>query len=302
LQILNDLASALRAVGRTREAADYQRRVLAELDSTGFAGTEILSNVAAFLVSSLNELGELTLMDSLVRHLVLERQEVNGPDGEGSELAFFYGLGKLRLGQLDSAEYWVDRARRDTTQGAGGLVWYLPPILAQLRLEQHRLEEARAAFRDLPTGTFTRRVNAAWLGAWLRREDGDPVAADALEDSLRVLSADGLRPVLALPLLTAAEWRLAAGDAHAADSLAGLARSAAAVDSLALARSAWAGRAELIRARAVLALGDTAGARAAADHAIHALENAYGPVDERAALARALRDSLGNAGGTAPSR
>ena len=49
---------------------------------------------------------------------------------------------------------------------------------------------------------------------------------------------------------------------------AGDSPSAAAVDSLALQRSAYAGRAELVRARARLALGDRAGARQAADRAL----------------------------------
>ena len=292
LQVLNDLASSLRVIDRTREAATYQRRIVAELDSTGFSGTEILSNVATFLTSSLGELGELATLDSLIAHLVLERQEIVGAGGEGSTLAFLYGWGKLRLGQLDSADLWIGRAMRDTTQGAGGIAWYLPPAVTQLRLEQHRLDEAKQAFGALPSGTYSRRVNAAWLGAWIRREERDPFASRALEDSLRAISADGLRPALALPLLTAAEWRLEDGDAAAADSLAALARTAAAVDSLALTRSGWVGRAEVIRARARLAVGDTAGAREAAARALPALENAFGPASVRAARARAMRDSL----------
>ena len=292
LQALNDLAGALRAVDQPREAAIYQRQIVMELDSTGFAGTDILSNVATFLASSLGELGELSELDSLTRRLVREREEILGPGGEGSILAFLYGWGKLRLGQLDSADLWIRRSMRDTTQGAGGISWYLPPALTQLRLEQHRLDEAERAYRDLPTGTYQRRLNAMWLGAWLRREQGDPLAGRSLEDSLRVLAVDGARPALSQPLLTAAEWRLLEGDAAAADSLALLARSAAAVDSLALARSAWVGLAELIRARARLALGDTAGARDAAGRAVPALENAFGASSERVNAARGLRDSL----------
>ena len=263
LQTLNDLASALRAMDQTREAATYQGQIVAELDSTGFAGTDILSNVASFLASSLGQLGELSALDSVIGGLVVERQEIHGAGGEGSMLDLLYGFGKLRLGQLDSADLWLARATTDTTQGAGGLAWYIPQVLTQLRLEQHRPAEAKRAYNGLPTGTLGRRVNAAWLGAWLRREEGDPLASDALVDSLRVLSSGGIRPVLALPLLTAAEWRLADGDPRGADSLAVLAGTAAAVDSLALTQSAWVGRAELIRARAELELGDTEGARTA---------------------------------------
>ena len=291
LQILNDMARALRALGRTREGAGYQHQVLAELDSAGFAGSEVLSNVSMFLVSSLNELGELTAIDSVLHALVSERREVLGQDGEGSPLAFLYGFGKLRLGQLDSADYWIARSVRDTTEGYG-IGRLVPPILAQLRLEQHRSVEARSAIAALPTGTLTRRVNSAWLGAWLSREEGDPRAAGSLADSIRVLSADGLKPVLVLPLLSVAEWRLSDAQFEAADSLALLARTAAAIDSIALSQSGWAGRAELIRARARAGLGDGPVALDAAEHAVVAIDHAFGSRSRLAAEAHAVRDSL----------
>ena len=73
------------------------------------------------------------------------------------------------------------------------------------------------------------------LRARLRRADGDPAGASALlEGELGTLLADG-GPRLthfALPLVTAGEWRLARGDLRGADSLARLARSAAATDSV----------------------------------------------------------------------
>ena len=136
--------------------------------------------------------------------------------------------------------------------------------------------------KTLPSGTFTRRANAAWFSAWLRYAQGDRAgAAMSLEDSLRVLKGDDVKPkpALGMPYVTAAEWRLAAGDARAADSLALLGRSAAAIDSLALQRSAYAGRAELVHARARLALGDRAGAKAAADSAAVALAHGYSPIE-----------------------
>jgi hypothetical protein len=95
-----------------------------------------------------------------------------------------------------------------------------------------------------------------------------------------------------MPYVTAAEWRLAAGDARGADSLALLGRAAAAVDSLALQRSAYVGRAELVHARAQLALGDHAAAQQAAERAVVVLGHGYGPVSVHTARARALRDSI----------
>jgi hypothetical protein len=64
------------------------------------------------------------------------------------------------------------------------------------------------------------------------------------------------------------------------------------VDSLALTRSAYAGRAELVRARAQLALGRRAAAREAVERAVLALSNGYGRDNAHTRQAIALRDSL----------
>ncbi|HEX6065341.1 MAG TPA: serine/threonine-protein kinase [Longimicrobiales bacterium] len=293
LQPLNDLASALRAAGRTREATMYQRRIVSELDTTGYRGTYILANAFSFLSSALSELGELAAVDSALAALMTNQEAVYGADANGV-LNFLVGNTKLRMGELASADVWLTRAQRDTTEGAGGLQVWLPPALTQLHLEQGRLAHARAALKTLPTGTLTRRANAAWYGAWLRYAEGDRQGALVmLEDSLRALTGDEPpRPPLAMPYIFAAEWRLAQSDARAADSLALLARTAAAVDSLALQRSAYVGRAEFVRARARLALSDKAGARNAADRAVIALTNGYGRNSAYSRAAYALRDSI----------
>jgi hypothetical protein len=184
---------------------------------------------------------------------------------------------------------------RDTTQGANAFQQYAAAAQAELRLDQSRHEQARAAVGRLPDDRRSQRAVAAVLRARLRRADGDPAGASALlERELRALLADG-GPRLthfALPLVTAGEWRLARGDARGADSLASLARSAAAIDSIALERSALAGRAELLRARAMRAQGQRAGARAAAERAVRALANGYGPENGWVGAARLLVDSL----------
>jgi eukaryotic-like serine/threonine-protein kinase len=295
LQALNDLAGALRAAGRTREASEYQQQIIGELDATGYRGTDILPNATSFLTGSLFELGELTRVEAVVAGLLSGQDSVHGRHSSGT-LNFLYGLAKLRLGELDSADVWITRAMRDTTEGAGGLAAWLPPALVQLRLEQGRLAEARAAMETLPTGTLTRRVNSAWLGAWLRHAEGDRLGAAAMiEDSLGVLRGEGPvpPPALAMPFVTAAEWRLAAGAPQAADSLAQLGRAAGAVDSLALERSAWVGRAELVRGRARMAVGDQAGAREVAERARAALSHGYGPSSPWVRAAEALLDSIG---------
>jgi hypothetical protein len=90
-------------------------------------------------------------------------------------------------------------------------------------------------------------------------------------------------------LAAAGEWRLSPGDARGADSLA---RSAAAIDTVALERSALAGRAELLSARALVASNDVPNARGAAERAVKALANGYGPSNAWTRSARLLADSL----------
>jgi hypothetical protein len=294
LSVISGLSEAVRGIGRTRESAEYMRQVMIELDSMGFRGTSIMPNAITFLSGPLFELGEFVAVDSALGAALQAQLRVPGQHSS-STLSFLFGLGKLRMGELDSADVWISRAMRDTSEGGGGLSAYLPPALTQLRLEQGRVTEARHLLASLPTGTLIRRVSRSWLTSRVRYAEGATREASAmLEDSMRAIvgAAPKPPPALAMPFVTAAEWRLAAGDARGADSLAQLGRNAAAVDSLALVRSAYAGRAELVRARAHLSLGDTAAARLAADRGVVAMSNGYGPANWHTAAARSFRDSL----------
>ncbi|HSB52775.1 MAG TPA: serine/threonine-protein kinase [Gemmatimonadales bacterium] len=286
------LAEALRGAGRTREASEHQRQILVGLESAGYLGSDELPTMVEQLASTLSELGELAVFDSVVSATMLQVGALRGQQSSGV-LNFLHGLALLRLGELDSAEVWFSVARRDTTEGAGGLAWYLPPATTQLLVEQGRIAEARRSLPALPTGTRFRRATGAWLRARILRAEGQrQQAARLLEDTLAVLWGGTPATALSLPFVTAAEWRLEAGDARGADSLATLGRAAAAVDSLALRRSAYAGRAELVRARALVQLGDSAGGRLAAENAVSALAIGYGPTRPLTKAAQALRDSL----------
>ena len=129
----------------------------------------------------------------------------------------------------------------------------------------------------------------------VRRAQGDAEGASRLlEQELAKLEGDTL-PKLALfvlPLVTAGDWRLAGADPHGADSIARLARDAAAIDSLALTRSALVGRAELLRARALAANRELVEARRAAERAVAALDHGYGSENGWTRAARELVDSL----------
>jgi eukaryotic-like serine/threonine-protein kinase len=296
LTAINDLAAALRWNLRMREALPYQRQVIAELDSTGYGETEQLPNALTFLTTSLWELGELAAADSALKPFVRQLEAVHGSGQVSTVLAFQYGRGKLHLGELDSADVWIARAMTDTTQGAGWTQRWLPFLLTELRLEQGRLADAQRTSAQLPLpDTRGRRAAFALLRAAVRRETGDAAGASAfLEEELRAVWNDGGKRLthFAMPFVTAGEWRLAAGDARAADSLAQLGLRAAVVDSLAASRSAFAGRAELLRARARLALGDRRAAREAVERAVVALANGYGGAHRSVGEARGLLETL----------
>jgi len=296
LSTFNDLASGLRFSGRTREAIPYQRRVMATLDSNGFGDTEVMPNMASFLVGSLSELGEMAAADSELRPIVREQEAIHGPGHTSTMLAFLYGQGKLRLGQLDSADLWISRALRDTTQGAGAMSNWLSAAMTELRLEQGRLPEARRASQDLHDSPRGRRATTMMLRARLLRTEGKPDAAAALlQGELQRIEADTSTVLsqFALPYIYAGEWRLAAGDAAGADSLARRGHQAAVVgDSLGTQRSGVAGRADLLLARARAAEGDRAGAITAAERAVVATGNGYGPQARWTRQAIAVRDSL----------
>ena len=295
LTLTYNLAEVLRQGGRTREAVPYVRRVLAGLDAAGYGDTEKVPNAVSLLWFSLVELGEFVALDSSLQALIREYEAAHGAGRVPTAIAFFYGYGKLRLGELDSADLWIGRAARDTTQHQGTLVDYLPAALSQLRLDQGRVAQARDVVARLPADRRGQRASAAMLRARLRRLEGDPIGASALlERELTGLLSDG-KPVLtwfAMPLVTAGEWRLAGGDARGADSLARLARAVAAVDTVALTRSGLAGRAELLRARALRAQRRLPDARAAAERAVLALANGYGRDNRWTRAARLLVDSL----------
>jgi eukaryotic-like serine/threonine-protein kinase len=295
LESRNDLAGALRAAGRTREAARVQQDILFQMDSSGYAPTDIYPTVLGFLAAALAELGEFRALDSIAGAYIRGLEATYGGGAVVGRVAALYGITKLRKGDLDSAAAWLDAAVRDTSESARLVTgMWLPPARMQLLLEQGRLAEARKAVAALATDTPGRRIGAVWLRARLRRAEGDPTGARAMLDSALVAESAAGKPApyLVYALLTAAEWRLHDGDFHAADSLARVVIDAAGLDSLALSRSAHVGRAELVRARAAAAGGDSAAAVAAARRAATALTNGFGPMNQFTMEARGLRDSL----------
>lgn len=289
------LSEVLRLTGRNRESAEASEQVLAELVQSGYGNTDMLPNVVTFVDRSLADLGEFRASDSIVGAQIRQRERLAGPGRVPSLLAFLYGQGKLRLGETDSADKWIALATSKPWQEGGVMTNWLPSVLAQIRMSQGRLADARTAAARLPSGLRGRRATAAMVNAMLLQAGGKPKdATRLLEHELSALYAESkaTQSLFTLPLVTAGEWRLAAGDAAGADSLARLGLRAAIIDSLAPTRSGLAGRAELLLAQSLHARGEVQNAKAATARAIVALSNGYGVDNTWTRSARALRDTL----------
>ena len=295
LESRNDLAAALRALGRTREATRVQQSILSQLDSSGYTDTDVYPTVLAFLGAALAELGEFRALDSITGGYIRALEATYGRGAVDGRIAALHGINELREGDLDSAAVWLAAAVADTSQTSRLVTaMWLPPAETQLLLEQGRLADARRAAATLERDTPTRRITAAWLRARLRAAEGHPAGARAMLDSALVAehAAANPAPRLAYALLTAAAWRRDGGDLRGADSLAALAIRAAGLDALAFSRSAHVGQAELVRARVAAARGDSAEAVQAARRAARALANGFGPENPLTLEAEGLRDSL----------
>ncbi len=295
LSILVALSEMLRLTGRHREALGYQRQHLQALEAAGYAKTEMFPNVVSHLERSLADLGEYHLADSLLGGFIRKEEATAGQGRVPLGMAFMYGHNKLRLGDTDSAARWIEFAARGPSAEGGSIATWMPSVLTRIHLTQGRLAEAKEVAARLPGGLRGRRATAAMLRAMILRAQGDREAASMLlEGELGNLyrESPSTLSLFALPLVTAGEWRLAAGDWRGADSLAQLGRRAAALDSIALARSALVGRAELLLAQAIRGRGDVVAAREATQRAIVALSNGYGPANSWTRSARALLDSI----------
>lgn len=296
MQLTSDLAQALRAVGRTREASRYQIGLLRQLDSAGYSMTGVMPSEMSFLANSLNDLGEFRMSESTLTAAVQGQEAVYGGGHPMTELGYLLGIAHLRAGQIDSAEHWINWARRDTTEEGRALAPWGPQMMAELRLNQHRPAEARPFIDSINPFSRALKVRVALVRARQRWESRDSLGAmTMLEDTVPKLwkPSEPLINHVTESYVTAGEWRATTRSWTAADSLGRFALQIATIDSLALTRSGYVGRADLVLARAGVGKGDLPHARSEAAKALVALTNGYGPHYFRTREAQALVDSLG---------
>jgi tetratricopeptide (TPR) repeat protein len=298
--LLSTLATALDSHGAHRSAIAEYRRAMAILDSTGRGETTVRAIVEHDLAVTLSRLGETAEAEALL-HDVLERMARSDPGGRlPAQPLIHYAHAALFDGHPDSAVVYFARLARQA-EAEGNAYWEGRALFGQAQAEL-RLGRGAAARR---TAARFRRVAGARgirsvddqvtdprvLDARLALSAGDTALAHAR--AVEVLQAVGYfsgarRRVFHSTLILAAETALSLGNGAAALRFARDARLMATGDSLAAVRSACVGEAALVEGRALLALGDTAAARAALVRAVVALRTGAGPRHPRVAEAEAV--------------
>jgi hypothetical protein len=238
-----------------------------------------------------------------VLHQALEEFARSSPSGEVHPTIIINYCGVLLfLRKLDSAGTWYERlVKQSAARGAVGLEDQEEAAfgIAEVELLRGRPAEAARwmALRNRISARLStpRPANGATLDGALAHARGDARGAMAhFRRSLRTLGyfegkrRYGMRSVL----IHAAGAALDASDAPAALEYARAAHGVATSDSLTETRSAYVGEAQVLEGRALVAMGDTAGARTSFARAVVALSAGAGAEHPRTMEARALRDAL----------
>jgi tetratricopeptide (TPR) repeat protein len=302
--LLSSLAYSLDRQGRYRDAISVYHRAEAIMDSGGRGGTMNRAIMQHDLALTLVEVGETAEAEGLL-HDVLIRVAQSDPQARMPPQALIhYAHTALFNHQLDSAgKYFAmlaSQARQDSNsyweaRGLFGLV--------QAQVQAGHIDDARRSltrFRAIAgnpklASSDDQVVDVRVLEAWMALGDGDTAAAyDRVVGALRSHGYfSGVRkPIFRAALILAAETALATHRAVDALTFARDARSIAARDSLSETHSAHVGEARLVEARALLAGGDTVGARATLDRAVIALRNGAGSEHPRTHEAEAMQASI----------
>jgi tetratricopeptide (TPR) repeat protein len=302
LAMLNTLANALENTMRRREALAIYRRVADVMDRTGrgrsMGRTVIKNNIGI----ALSNLGEMTAAEAVLRETMEEFARSNPAGDVHPTIILNYCRTLLVLRKLDTAAVWYERlARQSAARGDDALVDEEESVygMAEVELLRGRPAEAarwiaedRRVNARLPA---PHRANAPALDGALAFVRGDLAAARAtFREALRVMGYhEGKRGhKMRIVLVRAAEAALAAAAPAEALEYARAAYRIAASDSLTETRSAYVGETRLVEGRALLATGDTAGARGALERARVALSAGAGADHPRTREAESLLAGL----------
>ncbi|MDQ2766485.1 MAG: serine/threonine protein kinase [Gemmatimonadota bacterium] len=303
--LLSTFAGALDRQGHYREADSVYRRSLFLMDSAGNGETMDRAIVEHDFAVSLSNLGETVEAERLLRD-VLTRIARSDPTAHlPSQPLIHYAQTAYYNGKSDSAVKYFTILAAQATQEKNSY-WQGRAFfgLAQAQLQRGDVAAARgttARFRLLTDmeklkNTDDHFVDARILDARLALASGDSLGA--YTRAMAVLRDRGYfdgkrRSTFRATLMLASNAGLGAHHADSALTLARDARTIATLDSLTDVRSAYVAEARLAEGRALLARGDSSGARASLDRGLVVLRSGLGPehvlTREAEALLAAIR-------------
>jgi eukaryotic-like serine/threonine-protein kinase len=299
---VNNLGGTQLQAGRVRDAEASFSRLASILPRIGRENTD---NMA---VARGNQVAAIMAMGELPRALDVLRRELRRVQGVET-VAKFPVIYRYRHYQiLARAEQW-DSVIAVTLPLVRDSLAQIPPVQYEAHLA---LTDAYLAKQQLTDARREWKAAMAWAGkappqprllmlranisaAFLAQSDRIAPALDSIETFIRrVTKRDGGGDFFLFPaLLRASQYAAELGDGPRALSFAQLALRAAAVDSVALTQSAFAGRAYFAEARAHALLRDPSTAWRSAEAARAPLRFGYGADHARVReLERWMADSL----------
>ncbi len=300
IDLLADYAEALDEEGQHREAIAVHSRVNALFDSAGL-GTTMTSVINEHdMALALFKLGETAQSERLF-HDAVDRAARSDPLGRLPEqLLIHMAHAALFQRHYDTADKYFGMLAAEGVADTNAY-WQGRALfgLAESQIGAGYLADARrtmARFRPMSTNralgsSDDHIVDYRILEAQLAGATGQSAVARRLvTDALRTAGyfAGKRKMIFRSTLVFAAELALSNGDPRSAATLARDAREVATGDSLTLRRSAFVGEAQLVEGRALLASGDTAGARSVLEQASAGLETGAGADHPRTREARTL--------------
>jgi hypothetical protein len=253
----------LRSAGRLREAIDLGRSTKAGLEALGLSGSTLAVMANGNLVTILSQGGERREALAISREVLERLREADPEAGAHPVLGFNHATELGMTGENDSARVWFEAVAASARDKSLVEIERRAMMgLARMNARLGDVEAARRAFRRMlqlahQQGRAVER-ESLFVAASIAAAEGD--TARAAVTFREVLQRDGFfdgkrtRSSRA-PLLDLARITLGQNRALEALGLALALRQLDLVDSLAAIRSADVGQADLLAARAYLALG-----------------------------------------------
>jgi serine/threonine-protein kinase len=299
-EALNMMANALENSHHRREALAVYQRLADLLDRTGRRETVSRNAISNNIGIALTNLGQLLDAEPVLRETAEQFRRSN-PEGEvHPAIIVNYARTLLGLNRLDSALAWSIRLRTQAARiNNPGMEQTGLFFLIRGEVLRGNLGKAEAYFTDwkalIPRQSRHRvedllELEGILAGARGRTREAHDKLLAALQGSGYLEGKPGYGARSLLVQLAGAALEL--GDGAEALKYARGADSLASVDSIAVSRSAYVGEARLLEARALLAAGDSAGARAAIGPAAIALRAGAGPDHPLTLQAASLRQLL----------